>query len=150
VLHAGDDAVAMKSIKVLLQDVTHTEQYEDVTSFVGEDKSGSFGILPDHDRFMTALAIGLCRFKTVHHDWLYVATAGALLYFHDNRLYLTTRHFLIDNDYGRISAALTDQLLEEEARLRGQKQSLRQMEEEVLKRLWELRRSGVSYSHDEV
>ena len=139
-----------KSITVLLQDGTRAKQYEDVTSFVGEDKSGSFGILPDHDRLMAALTIGLCRFKTVQHDWLYVATAGALLYFHDNRLYLTTRHFLIDNDYERISAALADQLLQEETRLRDQKQSLRQMEEEVLKRLWALTRSGVSYSHDEV
>ena len=140
----------MKSITVLLQDVTHTEKYEEVTSFVGEDNSGHFGILPDHDRFTTALAIGLCRFKTAQHDWLYVATVGALLYFHDNRLYLTTRHFLIDNDYGRISAALANQLLEEESRLHGQKQSLRQMEEEVFKRLWELRRKGASYSHNEV
>ena len=140
----------MKTMQVLLQDVTQTKLQDDVTSFVGADKSGSFGILPDHDRFMTALEIGLCRFKTAGHDWLYVATAGALLYFHDNRLYLTTRHFLIDNDYERISSALADQLIAEETRLREQKESLRQMEEEVLKRLWELRRSGGSYSHDEV
>jgi len=149
VLHAGDDAAAMKSMTVLLQDVTHREQYQDVTTFVGEDKSGSFGILPDHDRFMTPLEMGLCRFKTLQHDWLYVATAGALLYFHDNRLCLTTRHFLIDSDYGRISAVLAEQFLNEETRLHAQKQSLRQMEEEVIKRLWELRRSGVAYSHDE-
>ncbi len=140
----------MNSIKVSLQDVTHRKQYEDVTSFVGEDKSGSFGILPDHDRFMTPLVVGLCRFNTVQHGWLYAATAGALLYFHDNRLCLTTRHFLIDSDYGRISAALTEQFLEEETRLLSQKQSLRQMEEEVLKRLWDLRRRGVAYSHDEI
>jgi F-type H+-transporting ATPase subunit epsilon len=140
----------MKSITVLLQDVTHKEQYEDVTTFVGEDKSGSFGILPDHERFMTPLVMGLCRFKTVQQGWLYVATTGALLYFHDNRLSLTTRHFLIDSDYERISAALAEQLLEEESRLHGQKQSLRRMEEEVLKRLWELRRSGGAYSHDEI
>lgn len=148
-LHAGDDAAAMKSMTILLQDVTHREQYQDVTSFIGEDKSGGFGILPGHDRFMTPLKMGLCRFKTLQHDWLYVATAGALLYFHDNRLCLTTRHFLIDSDYGRISAALAEQFLSEETRLQGQKQSLRQMEEEVIKRLWELRRSGVASSHDE-
>ncbi len=140
----------MKSIILFLQDVKHNEQYEGVTSFDGEDKSGSFGILPDHDRFMTSLVMGLCRFKTVQHGWIYVATSGALLYFHDRRLYLTTRHFLIDSDYERISAALTEQLLEEEARLQDQKQSLRRMEEEVLKRLWTVRRSGAAYSYDEI
>jgi F-type H+-transporting ATPase subunit epsilon len=149
VLHAGDDAAAMKSMTILLQDVSHREQYQDVISFVGEDKSGSFGILPGHDRFMTPLEMGLCRFKTPQHEWLYVATAGALLYFYDNRICLTTRHFLTDSDYGRISAALAEQFLNEENRLHGQKQSLRQMEEEIIKRLWELRRSGVAYSQDE-
>ena len=140
----------MKSLILLLQDVTHKEQFEDVTSFVGEDSTGSFGILPNHERFMTSLMVGLCRFNTAQDGWFYVATAGALLYFHDNRLHLTTRHFLIDNDFERISAALDEQLLEEETRLRGQKRSLRQMEEEVLKRLWKLRRSGAPYVHDEI
>ena len=141
----------MKSIVVMLQDLTHSEQYTEVTSFVGEDESGGFGILPDHERFMTALSMGLCRLKTEQHGWLYVATPGALLYFRANRLYLTTRHFLIDGDYERISAALAEKLLEEESRLRRQKQSLRQMEEGVLKRLWELRRRGAaSYSRDEI
>jgi len=140
----------MNSIIVLLQDVTHSQQYEDVTSFVGEDKSGHFGILPNHDRFMTPLAMGLCRINTLEDGWLYIATAGALLYFHNNRLILTSRHFLLDSDYQRISVALTEQILAEEARLQGQKNSLRQMEKKVLKHLWELRRSGTAYSHDEI
>lgn len=140
----------MKSIMVLLQDVTHKQQYDDVTSFIGEDLSGGFGILPDHDRFMTSLVTGLCRFKTMQHGWLYVASASAMLYFHHNQLCLTTRHFLIDSDYGRISEALSEQLVEEETRLHGQKQSLRRMEEEVLKRLWKLRRGGVAYAQDEI
>lgn len=140
----------MNSITVLLQDVTHRQQYVDVISFVGEDKSGHFGILPNHLRFMTSLVMGLCRFKVQQDGWLYIATAGALLYFHDNQLILTSRHFLIDSDYQRISDALAEQIFAEEVRLQGQKQSLRQMEEEVLKRLWDLRRSGVAYSHDEI
>lgn len=42
----------------------------------------------------------------------------------------------------RISTALETQLLEEESRLQAQKRSLRHMEEEVLKRLWEFGRMG--------
>ena len=37
------------------------ERIEAVMSFVGEDASGSFGILPQHDRFMTALTFGVAR-----------------------------------------------------------------------------------------
>jgi hypothetical protein len=43
----------------------------------------------------------------------------------------------------RISTALEEQLLEEELQLQTQKQSLRHMEEDVLKRLWEAGRSTV-------
>ncbi len=125
-----------------LQDATHAQEYTGVNSFVGEDASGSFGVLAGHARLMTSLVMGLSRFRLDKQDWLYIATPGALLYFQNNQLILTTRHFLIDADYMRISTALETQLLEEESRLQAQKRSLRHMEEEVLKRLWEFGRMG--------
>lgn len=128
----------MNPFTLLLQDATHAEEIGGVTSFVGEDGSGSFGILAGHGRFMTLLVMGLARFRTGEEgDWHYLALPGALLYFHDNRLTLTTRHYLIDTDYSRISAALGQQLLAEEAQLHRVKESLRQMDRELLKRLWE-------------
>ena len=133
----------MKSFTLSLQDATHAEKYEGITSFVGEDASASFGILPDHDRMMTSLVMGLARFRIDDQDWQYIATPGALLYFNNNTLTLLCRHFFIDTDYMRISAALEEQLLEEEIQLQTQKQSLRHMEEEVLKRLWVVGRREV-------
>ena len=133
----------MKSFTLTLQDATHAEKYEGITSFVGEDASGSFGILPNHDRVMTSLVMGLARFRIGDQDWQYIATPGALLYFNNNTLTLSCRHFFIDTDYMRISTALEEQLLEEEIQLQTQKQSLRHMEEEVLKRLWEVGRREV-------
>lgn len=133
----------MKSFILTLQDNAHEMIYEGVTSFVGEDATGSFGLMPSHARLMTTLVMGLARFKTSAQDWQYIATPGALLYFNDNKLTLSTRHFLIDTDYMRISAALEEQLLQEESLLQDQKRSLRHMEEEVLKRLWEVGRTRV-------
>ena len=130
----------MKSFTISLQDATHAEKHEGITSFVGEDASGSFGILPNHDRMMTSLVMGLARFRVGDQDWQYIATPGALLYFDNDTLTLSCRHFFIDTDYMRISTALEEQLLEEEIQLQTQKQSLRHMEEEVLKRLWEVGR----------
>ena len=132
----------MKSFELILQDTTHTQHYDGVSSFVGEDGSGGFGILPGHARMMTALVMGLARFRIGEQNWQYIATAGAMLYFRDNQLLLSTRHFLIDTDYMRISTALGEQLLEEESQLHSQKQGLRRMEEETLKRLWDLARTG--------
>ncbi len=132
----------MKTFTLWLQDATHEKKYTDVCSFVGEDSSGSFAILAGHARMMTSLVMGLSRFRCKNGNWQYIATPGSLVYFKNNKLMLITRHFLIDDDYMAISVALEKQLLQEESRLQAQKRSLRHMEEEVLKRLWEFGRMG--------
>lgn len=133
----------MNGFELILQDASQRQVFSGVISFVGEDASGSFGIQSGHARIMTSLVMGLARFRNIEQDWQYIATPGALLYFHDDMLTLTCHHFLIDADYMRISQALQQQILEEEAELQAQKNSLRRMEEEVLRRLWDMSRSEV-------
>lgn len=130
----------MKTFTLRLQDATRLQSFTDVTSFVGEDSSGSFGILPGHARLLTVLIVGLARFRTSEDHWKYLAMPGAVLSFHDDVLTLSTRRFLIDDDYTRISQALSQQLLSEEEKLHGVRTSLRHMEEEILRRLWEMGR----------
>lgn len=135
--HDGGAAI-VKSFSLRLQDATHSETIPAVTSFVGQDASGSFGIRPGHERIMTSLIFGLARFRTETSDWNYLALPGALLYFHDDTLTLNTRHYVLDDDYMRISAAMREQLLAEETELRSLKESLLRMEEEALRRMWRL------------
>lgn len=132
----------MNSFILRLQDATRAAEITGVTSFVGEDASGSFGILANHARFMTTLVIGLARFRIGEQAWKYLALPGAVLYFNNNVLTLNTRQFLLDEDYMRISAALRQELLAEEEKLHSLKESLRRMEEEILKRLWEMGRKS--------
>ncbi|MBE9486851.1 MAG: hypothetical protein KAT62_08400 [Desulfuromonadales bacterium] len=132
----------MKSFILRLQDASHAEEIAGTTSFVGEDTSGSFGVLAGHARMMTSLIIGLARFRVGNNAWQYLALPGAVLYFHDNVLTLSTRRYLLDDNYMRISQALQQQLLAEEEKLHTMKESLHHMEEEVLKRLWEIGRKG--------
>jgi len=87
---------------------------------------------------MASLIIGLARFRVAENAWQYLALPGAVLYFHADVLTLSTRHYLRDNDYMRVSEALQKQLLVEEENLHTMKKSLRRMEEEVFKRLWEM------------
>lgn len=131
---------ALKSFTLKLQDATRSEEITDVTSFVGEDVSGSFGILADHARMMTALITGLARFRIGTESWQYLAVPGAVLNFNDNVLTLSTRRYFLDDDYTRISQTLKQQLLDEEVNLLAMKTSLHHMEEEVMKRLWEMYR----------
>jgi len=126
------------SFTLRLQDATRAEEITGVASFVGEDASGSFGILAGHARMLTALVTGLARFRVSPDNWQYLAVPGALLYFQDNVLTLSTRRYLLDTDYTRISQALQQQLLAEEEKLHAMTTSLRRMEEAMLKHLWDM------------
>jgi F-type H+-transporting ATPase subunit epsilon len=132
----------VKAFTLRIQDATHSEQIKGLTSFVGEDASGSFGLLAGHARIMTSLVFGLARFRIGEESWQYLALPGALLYFHDNILTLSTRRYLLDDDYMRISTALQEQLLKEEENLHSMKESLHHMEEKVFEYLWKLGRKG--------
>jgi len=123
-----------------LQSATQYEAIIDVTSFVGDDDSGSFGIQAGHARLMASLRFGLARYRCGGQAWQYLALPGALLYFVDNQLFLNTRRYVRDDDYERINAALREQLRKEETGLRHIKESLRRMEEEMFKRLREIQR----------
>lgn len=134
----------MNTFILTLQSASRIETIRDVASFVGEDPSGSFGIRAGHVRFMTLLVVGLARFQCADEVWRYLAVPGAVLYFHDNELILSTRRYLLDDDYSRISEALRRELLVEEEKLQTMKLSLHNMEAEILKRLWEMGRRDIA------
>jgi F-type H+-transporting ATPase subunit epsilon len=133
----------MNAFALHLQSATQYERIENVLSFVGEDKSGSFGILPGHARMMTVLLFGLARFRVAEQPWEFLAVPGALVYFIDNGLYLSTRHYIRGREYTNITAAVDKQLRTEEEALLAAKRSITRLEEEIFKRLWKMsRRQG--------
>jgi F-type H+-transporting ATPase subunit epsilon len=67
------------------------ERVDGVASFVGEDASGSFGLMARHQRFMTVLAFGLARLTLADGSRRYLGLPGGLLYFVDNELRIFTR-----------------------------------------------------------
>lgn len=130
----------MRTFTVQLRSARGEERIEGVTAFVGEDDSGSFGLLAGHTRFMTELVFGLAQLRVGDEPWRYLAVPRALLYFADDVLTLDARRFVTDDDYERISRTLQEELVAEEAQLRGMRASLRAMEEQLLKRLWQVGR----------
>jgi F-type H+-transporting ATPase subunit epsilon len=132
----------MNTFVMHLQGATQYEGVENVVSFVGEDDSGSFGILAGHARMMTLLSFGLARFRIINQDWEFLALPGALAYFVNGQLYLSTRRYLRGENYEHLTIALRDELLAEEEALREMKQSVRRLEEEMFRRLWKVRPSG--------
>lgn len=136
----------MKGFTLQLHDSTQSERIEGVVSFVGEDASGSFGILANHARMMTTLVYGLARYRLDNNaPWQYLAMPGAVLWFSDNTLSICCRHYLRDEDYERISHRIGDELLAEEQELHELHESLRLMEETLLKQMWELGQKGIHF-----
>ena len=138
----GDDPggrdVSSFSVQLLAAD--RRERIAEVASFAGEDASGRFGLLPRHERFMTALGFGLA--SLVHSDGSreYLGFPGGLLYFAENELRISTRRYLRDTDVERIARSLTRELLEEEQALHETRRKLHRLEAEMLRRLAQLGR----------
>ena len=130
----------MNSFTLQLYDTTKQLRIENVSSFIGEDSSGSFGIQAHHARFMTTLIFGLCRYRLQTEDWQYLALPGGILYFNNNELSISTLHFLIDSDFERISELLKRQLLVEEETRTAIRTSLQKMEQSMLAKLWNQQR----------
>ncbi|MGD9153024.1 MAG: F0F1 ATP synthase subunit epsilon [Gammaproteobacteria bacterium] len=134
----------MKTFSLHLQSTKQCEELDDIMSFVGEDASGSFGILADHARIMTCLKFGLARFKykNANTDEEYLALPGGLLYFNQNILIITTRYYLRSNDYDEISNALEEKSRSEREDIANIKETLHRLDEKILKRLWEMQQGG--------
>lgn len=134
----------MKHFSLLLRDTQHWQHLEGVRLFVGEDESGCFGLLAGHAPLMTHLVFGLARFQCAPGRWQYLAMPGAILYFKDNQLRLTSRRYFLSEDYEQMSQVLHDTLAEEEQMLAEMTQSLQRLEEGVLRRIWELDKERAS------
>ncbi len=132
----------MNTFTLHLQDAVRTERVDGVVSFVGHDASGSFGIQAGHARLLTVLDFGLARFRRTDTTWEYLALPEAVLYFADGDLTICTRRFLRDDDYERITRDLDERLRVEETELRGIKDSVHRLQEELIRRLWQMGRRG--------
>jgi F-type H+-transporting ATPase subunit epsilon len=131
----------MKTFKLHLMSVTRSESIPDVVQFTGRDTSGSFGILANAYRRMTVLIFGLAHFRTAEGKLEYLALPGGLLYFLENELRIATTNFVRSPDLDEISAALDRQLRQEEEKLHDIKQSLHRLDDEIMKRMYELKRN---------
>jgi F-type H+-transporting ATPase subunit epsilon len=131
----------MTGFTILLQSATQYERLEQVVSFVGEDASGSFGLMKGHGRFVTALVFGLARLRYADGRWEYLALPEAVAYFDRDELTISGRRYLRGDDYSGISLLLRDELVQEEKNLVELKHSLEQMERAMMLRLWRIGRS---------
>lgn len=117
-----------------------SEHIDDVALFVGEDRSGRFGIAPHHDCFITELVFGLARVRLDSGETWYLALPGGLLHFEHNTMTLHTRRYWRGADYARMQEVLQEDVKREADRLHQLKSNMAQIEDSMLRRLLELER----------
>jgi len=130
----------MKVFTLHLQAATEYAKVLNVTSFVGQDSTGKFGLMANHERFMTILEFGLARYKINNDKWCYVALPGGVLHFVENELFISSREYLIDENYEKLSDELEQFIRKEEIKTQIVRQSLHKLEQEMFKRLWNVGR----------
>lgn len=125
----------MNTFLLTMHDIAHTQTIADVVSFSGEDSSGSFGILAERERLITCLTFGMSKIHTLSGQVLFIAMPGGVLYFAQNNLTISTRHFVVSDDFEQIQKILLQEILNEEMQLETLKKSFHSMETELMKRL---------------
>lgn len=126
------------SVQLLGSDAGET--IDGVVSFVGEDASGSFGLMARHARFMTVLTFGLARLRLADGRVRYVGLPGGVLVFDGDTLRISTRRYLVGEDAAALGQALARLVQAEQRALTETLQKLHRLEAEVLHRLAELER----------
>ena len=131
----------MNTLSLEIRSGTQFDHFDQVSSFVGWDESGCFGLMANHCDFMTFLEFGLANFKH-RNSWHYIALPTALLTCRNNLIEMTTRHYLISSDIDEVEQSLLTQIRSEEEQLANLKQNLEGIEQEIMRRLWQLSREG--------
>lgn len=111
------------------------ETIADVVSFVGEDASGSFGLMARHARFMTVLSYGLARLRLTDRRVRYVGLPGGVLVFDGRELRISTRRYLVGDEADALGQALARLARAEQRALAETLQKLHRLEAEMLHRL---------------
>lgn len=130
----------MNDFTLHLQSAREYKKISHVSSFVGKDLTGKFGLMANHERLVTTLTFGLLSYKINGEQWNYIALPGGVLHFINNELFISTRLFFIDEDYERINEKLEKDIRREENKSHYIRQSLQKMEQEMFKRLWQVGR----------
>jgi F-type H+-transporting ATPase subunit epsilon len=125
----------VNTFSIRLMSLARLEQVDDVVSFVAKDGSGSFGVLANAFRRITALSYGVAMFRGLDGTVEYIAFPGGILYFAMNELKIATTKFVRSRSIDEISAALDQSIRVEEDHIREIKRSLHRLDEEIIKRL---------------
>lgn len=112
---------------------------ENISFFRAEDKSGSFGILPRHIEFLTALepAIAIAIIEEKEH---YYAFNGGVLSFKDNTLTITAKEFVQSDKISELLVIIKSSFIEKEEKERLFSDNIANLEKAFIQKMIEMER----------
>ena len=132
----------MATFTLLLNDISQALQFDAVTSFIGRDASGSFGLQAGHEAFVTCLQPGLARFRDQQQQWHYIAQPGAVVLFRNNQLQIAATQMLVSTDRDSLVTQMDAQWRAVDQQRGSMKLNITQVEQALARKLWELNKRG--------
>ena len=77
----------------------------------------------------------MTRLRASSGQTLYLALPGGVLYFSNDNLTISTRHFVVSDNFEQVLKTLQQDILDEEIQLQTLKKSFHALEKELMKRL---------------
>lgn len=140
----------MAGFTMQVASATRLERFDGVSSFVGTDASGRFGLMAGHAPMSTVLSYGLARFRLetasgqagladgAAESWNYLALPGGVLRFADNVLSIASRVFVVGGSVQEVGRTLAMEMERDTAQQVELRRTLQRLEQTLMKGLWQL------------
>lgn len=124
------------NLKVLLPTKVLLE--EPATKVVAEAQNGSFGLLPRHVDFVTALVPGILTYTTPEEREVFMAVDEGVLIKRGQEVIVSTRNAVVSSDLGTLSEAVQNQFLTMDEHERSARSALARLESSFVRRFLDL------------
>ncbi|KAB2947985.1 MAG: F0F1 ATP synthase subunit epsilon [Candidatus Methanoperedens sp.] len=110
---------------------------QDVTKVVAEAENGSFGILPKHIDFVTALVSGILSFEYDNKEEFLAVDEGILVKWGSD-VFVSTRNAVRSKDLGRLKQTVKEEFYILDEREKKSRSVIARLEADFAKRILEL------------
>lgn len=110
---------------------------QDVTKVVAEAENGSFGILPKHIDFVTALVSGILSFEYDNKEEFLAIDEGILVKWGSD-VFVSTRNAVRSKDLGRLKQTVKEEFHVLDEREKKSRSVIARLEADFAKRILEL------------
>ena len=120
-------------LQILVPDGTVVQTQ--IASLQAADASGRFGLLPNHEAFLTLLVPCILKYRDSSGHTRYAATDGGVLLMEDNRTSVVTREAVVADRLEEVADAAAAMLATRRAQERGARTEFAELQTSLVRQL---------------